>query len=244
VYVASTTDARCSTPSAPPTTNFKSTFRQATVVAVSFDLFGTLVDVDRPSDPAAAVARELTARGVPVPADWASAYRERHVDAPPGAEVPLPAHVAAALASRGIDAPGNAARRAVVAAFDPAVERRPGARAAIEGVRERGLGPVGLLSNCAVPELVARTLLRAGLRDAFDATVASVGCGWRKPDRRAFAAVARGLDVPLAELVHVGDDPRTDGGAVDAGGRFVDVGEVPLDDVPAVLARPDAEGDP
>ncbi|QLD90172.1 HAD family hydrolase [Natronomonas salina] len=202
-------------------------------MAVSFDLFDTLVDADVPDDPAAAVARELRARDVSVPEDFGAAYREVHIDAPDGAEVPLPAHVSAALASRDVDAPNNAARRAVVAAFDPDVERREGALAAVEAARERG--PVGVCSNCSVPELARRTLIRADLRDAFDAVVTSVGCGWRKPDRRAFEAVARQLDADVADLVHVGDDPETDGGVEAAGGRFVDVGETPLAELPETL---------
>lgn len=202
-------------------------------MAVSFDLFGTLVDASTPTEPAAAVARELRERGVDVPDDFEDAYSERHVDAPGGAEVPLPAHVAAALSSRGVDARNNAARRAVVAAFDPDVERREGALAAIEAARERG--PVGVCSNCSVPELARKALIRAGLRDEFDAVVTSVGCGWRKPDPRAFETLAGRLDVDVADLVHVGDDPETDGGIEAAGGRFVDVGETPLREVPAVL---------
>jgi FMN phosphatase YigB (HAD superfamily) len=202
-------------------------------VAVTFDLFGTLVDAETPADPAAAVARELRARDVPVPDDFDAAYREVHIDAPDGAEVPLPAHVSAALASRGVDARNNAARRAVVAAFDPDVERREGALAAIEGARE--YGPVGLCSNCSVPELVRKALVRADLRDAFDAVVTSVGSGWRKPDARAFETVARRLDADVADLVHVGDDPETDGGIEAASGRFVDVRETPLDALPTRL---------
>lgn len=204
-------------------------------MAVSFDLFGTLVSVDRPDDPAAAVARELDARGVDVPDDWGAAYRERHVDAPGGAEVPLPAHVNAALRSRGIDpagpggdtdgspAGGNAVRRAVVAAFDPAVETREGAPGAVAAAAERG--PVGVLSNCSVPGLARRTLLRSGVdRGHLDTVVTSAGCGWRKPDSRAFEAVARRLEVDPADLVHVGDDPRTDGGIRELGGTPVFVG--------------------
>ena len=195
-------------------------------MAVSFDLFGTLVDAEMPDDPAAAVAGELRARDVAVPTDFGVAYREIHIDTPEGAEVPLPAHVAAALSSRGVDAPNNAARRAVVSAFDPTVTRQEGAREAIEVAAERG--PVGLCSNCSVPELVGRTLVRADLRGAFDTVVTSVSCGWRKPDRRAFDAVASGLGVGADSLVHVGDDPKADGGIEAAGGQFLDVSSAPL----------------
>ncbi|MFB6171641.1 MAG: HAD family hydrolase [Haloarculaceae archaeon] len=198
---------------------------------LSFDLFGTLVTVERPADPAAAVARELRERGVGVPDDWAVAYGERHVDAPPEAEVPLPAHVAAALRSRDASFAPETVRRAVVAAFDPAVETRPGAVAAVAAARERG--PVGILTNCSVPELPRRTLIRSALdRDAFDAVVTSAACGWRKPHARAFEAVADRLGGECDALVHVGDDPETDGGVADVGGRFVSVATVPLPSLP------------
>ena len=199
-------------------------------MAVTYDLFGTLVDADRPESPGAAVGAALSARGIAVPDDWPSAFREAHIDAPQGAEVPLPAHVAAALRSRGIDAPGNAARRAVVAAFDPAVRTRPGAVDAVAAAADRG--PVGLLSNCSVPELVARTLIRSDLdRGTFDAIVTSVGCGWRKPHPKAFEAVAEGLGVAPITITHVGDDPAADGGITEVGGTFVDIGESGLETV-------------
>ncbi|WP_440990731.1 HAD family hydrolase [Haloarchaeobius baliensis] len=205
-------------------------------MAVSFDLFGTLVErVDAgEDDPAARVAAELTARDVAVPDDWAAAYRERHIDAPEGAEVPLPAHVSAALASRGVDAPGNAARRAVVAAFDPEIRTRDGAVDAVAAARSEG--PVALCSNCSVPELVGRTLVRSALsRDDFDAVVSSVGCGWRKPAAQLFETTAARLEVAPADLVHIGDDPRTDGGIEALDGRFVDVADVPLTELPGEL---------
>jgi len=195
-------------------------------VAVTFDLFGTLVDVDYPTDPAEVVARELESRDVPVPDDWHVAYGERHVDAPAGAETPLPAHVSAALDSRGVTVADNVVRHAVVAAFDPTVTRREGALEAVRAAAERG--PVGLCSNCSVPELVPRTLIRADLRGEFDAVTTSVGCGWRKPHHSAFEAAADALGVTPDALVHVGDDPATDGGIVDVGGRLFDVTQTPL----------------
>jgi FMN phosphatase YigB (HAD superfamily) len=211
-------------------------FLPASVTAVSFDLFGTLVSVERPDDPAAAVATELRERGADVPEGFGDAYRTTHIDAPAGAEVPLPAHISAALRACGGTLPeGNVARRAAVAAFDPHPETLPGAVEGVAAARERG--PVGVLSNCSVPEVAFRARLRSDIpRDAFDAVVTSVACGWRKPDERAFEAVARQLDVTLDELVHVGDDPETDGAIEALGGRFVDVNETPLDELPEVLA--------
>ena len=202
-------------------------------MAVTFDLFGTLVDADYPTDPAEAVARELEDRDVAVPDDWHVAYGERHVDAPEGAEVPLPVHVSAALDSRGVDGPDNVVRHAVVAAFDPDVSRRDGALTAVRTAADRG--PVGLCSNCSIPELVPRTLIRAGLRGEFDAVTTSVGCGWRKPHASAFEAAADDLGVAASTLIHVGDDPATDGGVEDVGGRFVDVTETPLGAVASEL---------
>lgn len=203
-------------------------------MGVSFDLFGTLVDVAYPTDPGKAVADALSDYGVAVPDDWDDAYREVHIDAPEGAEVPLPAHVAAALRSRGVESPDNAARRAVITAFDPDVTTRPGAVEAVAAART--VGPVGLLSNCSVPELVARTLIRSDLdRRGFDTIVTSVACGWRKPHEQAFEALARGLDVELPTVTHVGDDPETDGGIEAVGGQFVNVAETPISEFAATL---------
>jgi len=203
----------------------------SSTVAICFDLFGTLVDADQPEEPALAVADALEQRGVAVPDDWADAYTEPHIDAPEGAEVPLPAHVSAALASRDIKPTENVARRAVVSAFDPSVATRSGAVDAVEAAH--AYGPVGLLSNCSVPELVGRTLIRSDLsRDAFDQIVSSVACGWRKPDRRAFETIGRQLSVPVDRLIYVGDTPATDGGIEAVGGTFIDVSETPLSQLP------------
>lgn len=205
-------------------------------MAVTFDLFGTLVSVDRPSEPAAAVADELRARGVAVPADWSAAYREQHVAVPPGGEVSLPEHVSAALRSRGVAATEEVVDEAVSVAFEPVVTTRPGAEMAVQAARERG--PVGILSNVSVRGLAERTLAESALDPSlFDAVVTSVGCGFRKPDRGAFEAAAAALGVPVSDLIHVGDDPETDGGAEAVGATFVDVADVPLSAIPEWLAE-------
>lgn len=207
---------------------------------VSFGLFGTLVDAPRPSDPAAAIATELAARDVPVPDDWTEAYGETHIDAPDGAECSLPAHVHAALRSRDVDVRehgdgnGNVVRRAVTAAFDPEVTTRPGAVEAVDAARSHGR--VAVLSNCGVPGLARRVLIRSALdRLAFDVVETSLTCGWQKPDRRAFEAVVGRLDGSIEEMIHVGDDPETDGGADDAGATAVLLSETPLRELPAYL---------
>lgn len=195
---------------------------------VSVDLFGTLVTVEKPSDPAAAIARELGRRGVDVPEDWSTAYRQAHLDVKQGGELALPDHVTAALASRDesvvSEEIGPTVEAAVSAAFAVEAESRPGADSAVERLANRR--PVAVLSNCAVPGLAEHTLDSAGIdTDPFEAVVTSVDCGWRKPHARAFAAVADELGIEIEQLLHVGDDPQTDGGITDAGGSSWIVGD-------------------
>lgn len=201
---------------------------------VTFDLFGTLVTVDRRADPAAAVATELARRDVAVPADWDAAYTESHRSARPGQEVPLTDHVIDALRSRatpGTTVPTPATvRTALRAAFDREVALRDGARRAVTAAAARG--PVAVLSNCSVRGLAERTLRRSPIDPAaVDAVVTSVDVGWRKPHPRAFEAVAAALDVAPSRLLHVGDDPETDGGATAVGATWVDVTETDLETV-------------
>jgi FMN phosphatase YigB (HAD superfamily) len=200
------------------------------VVAVSFDLFGTLVAADRPGEPWVAVADALGERGVAVPEAWEEAYRSSHVPVERGAELSLVDHVEAALASRGVDADRGTVEEALLAAFDGPVTVREGAAEALRAARTAG--PVGVLSNCSLPGLADRALERAALPVGFDAVVTSVSCGWRKPYDRAFEAVAGTLGVPAGELVHVGDDPRADGGGRTAGVTVVLTGDVPLSSFP------------
>lgn len=202
-----------------------------TPVGLSFDLFGTLLAVDRPADPADAVGNELESRGMMIPPDWSAAYREPHVEVPEGRELPLAEHVRAALASRGVTPEKRLVECAVRDAFDTAVRTRPGAVRAVKAAAAHG--PVGVLSNCSVSGLADRALERSRIDESvFRAVIASVDCGYRKPDSRAFDAIADALGISTGELLHVGDDPATDGGATDAGARAVLLEEVSLSEFP------------
>lgn len=195
--------------------------------AVTFDCFGTLVAVDPPADVAGAIADALAARGVDVPEDWAAAYAEPHLDLPGGTELPLHEHVGAVLASRSRSVNLATTEAAVLAAFEREVHTRDGAAEAVAAAADGG--PVGVLSNCTVPGLVDDVLADAAIStDHLDAVVTSVGCGWRKPDERAFQAAADTLGVDPDQLLHVGDDPSADGGVAAVGGTYWDVSERPL----------------
>lgn len=202
------------------------------VEAVSFDLFGTLVTVEEAPEPAEAVAAALRERDIAVPDDWHERYRTSYIDADPLEELPLHEHVLAALRSSSatptsIDETTVAA--AVRAAFDTPIETREGAVEAVTGLAEQV--PVGILSNSSVGGLVERTVRRSAVPEAtFETIRSSVEIGWRKPHERAFRALASDLAVGTASLLHVGDDPRTDGAASRTGAGTVIVPDSgPLD---------------
>lgn len=202
-------------------------------MTVTFDLYGTLVTASRPDEPWAAVASALSARDVTISSDWEAAYRSSHHDDGPLCERSLVSHTRAALASRGVETAEAVVHEALLEAFDGPIELRDGAVTALEAAAE--YGSVGLLSNCSLPGLVDATIERASFPIAFDAVTTSVGCGWRKPHDRAFEAAAEALGVDTQGLVHVGDDPRTDGGGRTAGVSVVITEETPLQDLPAWL---------
>ncbi|WP_369333711.1 HAD family hydrolase, partial [Haloferax sp. KTX1] len=121
-------------------------------MALSFDLFGTLVAADRPSEPWDAIAETLSAQSVRVPDDWEDAYRSAHREYDRGREAPLDEHVRLALASRGVEVAEETATEVVLDAFDSPVTVREGAIEALDAAAQRG--PVAVCSNCSVPGLV------------------------------------------------------------------------------------------
>ena len=200
-------------------------------MSVTFDLYGTLVTANRPAEPWAAVAAQLDARDVSIPDDWESAYRSGHVETEPLEELSLIDHTIAALRSRGVNASRPVVRESLLAAFVGPINVADGAIDAIAAAS--ALGPVGILSNCSLPGLVDATLDRAGLRSETDAVVTSVGCGWRKPHDRAFEAGADALGTTCDNMIHIGDDARTDGGGRTTGATVLLTSEVPLCQLPA-----------
>ena len=204
------------------------------VVSISVDLFGTLIDVDDSFEPATEIRKALQESNISVPEDWSEAYREIHVPVDDGEELSIVDHVHAALGSREVDATRTVVETAVQSAFTRDIETRQGAPSVLETLS--GRESVGICSNCAVPDLVDRTIRESALdRELLDAVVTSVGCGWRKPDPRIFEKTASELGCSVEELVHVGDDPHADGGIEKIGGRAVLLTEHDLTDVPALL---------
>lgn len=196
----------------------------AGVRAVSFDCFGTLLTVEEPPDPSQAVADALEARGIDIPEEWGTAYRTAYIETDqPLQELPLADHVYALLeahSDRDRSPDVEAVTDAVRGAFETSIQTRTGAVETVSAFSEAV--PVAILSNSSVNGLVDRAVAKSDLSaDVFDVVRASVDLGWRKPHERTFRAIADELDVDVSSLVHVGDDPRTDGGADRAGARAV-----------------------
>lgn len=74
-----------------------------------------------------------------------------------------------------------------------------------------------VLSNSSIHNQ-DRKLRKLGVRDRFEVVLCAVELGVSKPDAGAFLAACEALDLPPAEVVHVGDEPDIDAaGAVAAG---------------------------
>ncbi len=195
-------------------------------VAISFDLFGTLVSVRRETAPAAAIRRYFLDAGVAVPERFEQEYYEPQVECPPDRSLSTTEHVRAAVAACDVAVSTALCRRAVQDTFtaEPTVLQET--TTALQLAADRG--PVGLCSNCSVAGLVEEILSEAQLAAAFDAIVTSVGCGWRKPAPEIFETMAARLGVDPASITHVGDNPATDGGIETVGGTFLNCQEQSL----------------
>lgn len=197
------------------------------VRAVSFDVYGTLVDIETDENRPAVwtgLARELGRHGLAArPDELRRGYREE---------------VRRRLRDRGERHPEIDVRRI----FTTLVHRLGGPEdlrlATVLTRRFRALSTVRLAAfPDALPTLHAlrrrvaiaavsdaqrlflEPELRAvGLTGRFDVLVVSSDHGFRKPDPRLFRLAVQRLDVPAAATVHVGDNPKRDvAGAEEAG---------------------------
>jgi putative hydrolase of the HAD superfamily len=115
----------------------------------------------------------------------------------------------------------------------------PGVRETLAAVRARGL-PVAVVSNfdCRLPGLLAGLGL-----GPFACVVTSAEVGRAKPDPAPMMAACARMGVAAAEVVHVGDGAREDGGMCAAcGARFVVVASGAGMEVGAVMAAVDQGG--
>ena len=100
----------------------------------------------------------------------------------------------------------------------------PGAADGVKALRDRYrlaiISDTGFASGRAQDDL----LKHDGLRDLFDVTVYSVDVGHAKPRREPFRAALDALDLSPGDVIHIGDNERTDvRGALDMGMRAVRV---------------------
>jgi len=98
----------------------------------------------------------------------------------------------------------------------------PEAREVLEGLKKRH--KVGLICNTGLTSGIGlrEFLAKEGMTEYFDSMVFSEEVGIRKPDPRIFCLAARRLGVQPCEIVHVGDNLKTDvWGAKNAGLRAI-----------------------
>lgn len=162
--------------------------------AVIFDLYGTLIRLDRDTSPYLRLARlvrpdnprEVVERSLLINSRGLGDFAARlGVPAPSGIE--------------GLDA--DLQRDLQTArVFEDAVET-------LAGLRGGGLR-LGLISNLAAP--YKEPFFKHGLAAYFDVTLFSCDAGLRKPEPEVFLRTARGLGVSPENAVMVGDSRRSD----------------------------------
>lgn len=197
---------------------------------ITFDLFGTLVNVDenrlprmkidgisRPSMLAASFNRlrelvpsvDLGDALVAYTQVWAEAWERRGTDQ--DRETPPHLQLAKCLERVGI-VDETLAWELVRSQMEATIEAaRPtdGAVQLLSRLRDRGCS-LGLVSNLADARGGYALLSRLNMDRYFDAVVFSGDAGWRKPNRRIFEMALSALDVEAQEVLHVGDELRAD----------------------------------
>jgi HAD superfamily hydrolase (TIGR01549 family) len=197
---------------------------------VTFDLFGTLVQVDedrlprmnvdgisKPSLLAAPFNRllelvpavDLGDALVAYAQVWAE-FRER-LAANLDRETPAHRQFAECLQRIGIvdDALACELARSQMQAAIAATRTTDGAIELLNRLRDRGCA-LGLVSNLADAQGGYALLTQLDLAKYFVAVVFSGDAGWRKPNRKIFEMALSALDAEAPEALHVGDELRAD----------------------------------
>lgn len=172
----------------------------ATVDALTFDCYGTLIDWERGI--ADALGAVLAAHGVPAPGDDALLERfARHETAVEAGPYRRYADVlGAALVAIGEEL-GFAPTDDEVRAFGRSVADWPAFPDSGEALRALGTRfRLGVLTNCD-DDLFAASAQRLGV--TFDAVVTAQQVGAYKPDTRGFGVLEERLGLPRERIVHV-----------------------------------------
>lgn len=203
--------------------------------ATLFDLFGTLIDVDRDRVPAVEVEGERRPTTFPrwaglledyvgrrTPLEVLEAFRTAAV---PSGEVTLeqPSRL---RFRRGLEALGCAAAvleeaavvlsRAHMQAIVEATVLPSANRAVVDAARTRGR--VAVVSNFDDTATAYAILARHGLLDRLDTVVISEAVGRRKPHPLPIVAALRSLGAAPEDAVFIGDGATADVGAARAAG--------------------------
>ena len=208
--------------------------RAAEIDAVTVDAFGTLLDLEDPTDRLLQALRE---RNVDRPRDQvadafraeASYYRPRSLAGRAPADLERLREDCVRVFLRHLEAELDP--RGFVSSFVGAIvfHPAPGALAALDRLRAGGL-VLACVANWDVS--LHDHLDRLGIAGRFDAVVTSAEAGAAKPDPAIFALALGRLDVPPARALHIGDEDADRAGALAAGIAFE---PVPLATLPERL---------
>ncbi len=207
--------------------------------ALVFDAYGTLFDVAgalreaAAREPGAAWARDWPAlardwRQTQLGITWLRAAAGRHADF---AAVTADA-LDWTLARAGL---ADAALRARLLALHARLPPFPEARAALEGLRAKGL-PLAVLTN-ATPAMIAGLLDASGLAPLFDAVLTAEEAGAFKPHPSVYALAPARLGCRADEVLFVSANGWDAAGGAGAGFRAVWVNRDGLPEDP-LWARP------
>jgi len=211
--------------------------QKPTIRAVTFDLWETLIFEETGSNSRRArlrcqtLTRTLNELGIKVSMEKTSSAMNRVAERLLGVWADdedlshrdqLSAFLRAATdgrASLNEDIYGVLSEAYVSAIFDGPPSLNPEAFEVLDALKKRKKG-MGLICNSGItPGFALRRLLsNHGILDFFDCLLFSDETGIRKPDPRMFRSAADHLGVGVGNIVHVGDNLRTDIGGAKATG--------------------------